>query len=114
MPLPSDVKSDLTFNRKGPHAILLLRDDTINSRRTSGKCTLSPGHPRTAQDVLKTQRHQRYKVSQVAPRAKSKMLTSLRCPGSFLGHPGPPLDVSLAIFSCLSYFSHFSKFKYIE
>jgi len=82
---------------------------------TSGKCTLSPRRPRTAQDVLETQRH---KASQVAPRAKSKMLTSLRHPGSFLGHPGPSWAtlryVSLAIFrifSCLSYFSHFSKFK---
>ena len=49
---------------------------------------MSPGHPRTAQDVLETQRHQRYKASQVAPRAKSKMLTSLR-------HSGPPLDMCL-------------------
>jgi len=88
---------------------------------SSGKCTLSPGHPRTAQDVLETQRHQRYKVSQVAPRAKSKMLTSLRHPGSFLGHPGPSWVtlryVSLAIFrifSCLSYLSHFSKLKYTK
>ena len=56
---------------------------------------MSPGHPRTAQDMLETQRHQRYKASQVAPRAKSKMLTYMRHPGSFLGHPGPPLDMCL-------------------
>ena len=65
---------------------------SLFSSTSSGKCTLSPGRPRTAQDVLETQRHQRYKVSQVAPRAKSKMLTSLRHPGSFLGHPGPSWD----------------------
>ena len=91
---------------------------------SSGKCTLSPGCPRTAQDVLETQRHQKYKAPQVAPRARSKMLTSLRHPGSLLGHPepswailshpGPPLDMSLAIFGCLSYFNHFAKFRYMK
>ena len=68
---------------------------------TSGKWTLSPGCPRTAQDVLETQRHQRYKAPQVAPRARSKMLTSLSHPGSFLGHPGPSQAILRHVFGNL-------------
>ena len=60
-----------------------------------------PGHPRMAQGALETQRHQRYKATEVAPRARSKMLTSLSHPGSILGHPKIHLWQSLTIFSSL-------------
>ena len=59
------------------------------------------GHPRMAQGALETQRHQRYKATKVAPRARSKMLTSLSHLGSILGHPKIHLWQSLTIFSSL-------------
>ena len=64
-----------------------------------------------AQGALETQRLQRYKATQVAPRARSKMLTSLSHPGSILAHPGSILGhpkiylwQSLAVF--LFHFLH--------
>jgi len=92
--LPSMLLDNVVCN---PHAALsisfpqccLMTQCATHTPCPSGKCSLSPGCPETAQGVLETQRHQRCKATEVALRARSKMLTSLRRPGSILGHPGP-------------------------
>jgi hypothetical protein len=75
---------------------------------TSGKCTMSLGHPRMAQGALETQRHQRYEATEVAPRARfttgdflEPSWPILAHPGSILGHPKIYLWQSLAVFSSL-------------
>jgi hypothetical protein len=54
------------------HVIHLLAEKIDVRPTASGKCTLSSGHPRTAQDALEMQRHQRCRATERAPEQGQK------------------------------------------